>query len=102
MKLISTHEITGQHYSATLALDTPTSGYIRITPAIVDSDVLWSSEIGKADVAHYATTRSASLYSIDMLDFERTLEDRLANIVEALNAVIAVLDNIEQGEWVSI
>lgn len=102
MEPIGIHEITGQHYSATLALDTPTSGYIRITPAIVHSYVLWSSDIVAGDIDHYVTTKSASLFSIDTEDFQHTLEERLDEIVSAIKAVIAVLDNVERGEWEAI
>jgi hypothetical protein len=102
MEPSSTHEVTGQHYSAILALDIPTSGYIRITPAIIDSTVLWDSDIVNVDIGHYVTTRSASLFSIDTEDFQYTLEDRLDEIINALKAVIAVLDAVENGEWDAI
>ena len=102
MEPISIHEITGQHYSATLALDTPINGYIRITPAIVATDVLWSSDLTEVDVDLYVTTRSASLFAIDATEYQHTLEDNLDKIVDGLKAVIAALDAVEQGEWEAI
>lgn len=102
MEPISVHEITGQHYSATLALDTSINGYIRIAPAIVDSDMLWSSELAGVDIDLYVTTRSASLFTIDATDHQHILEERLDEIVGALKIIIAVLDAVEQGEWEAI
>lgn len=101
MQPISTQEFPGSYYSATLAFEREDYAWLRVSPCFTSTDLLLNCEMnnGFITAAHYATTKSASLFCIDIKPKQGDLEDVTLELTAYVTTMIAVLNNIEQGEW---